>query len=194
MKDQVLIVPVSYIKFDDGFTGNFTIKTKDSYMLYDSIGVYKPLRDIEKKICFIRISVLNLIKDQDNRYLVKELTDKTQRPCIELGLNSYVKSYSGNYKALYNQLRHISSIHFNQKLDYSFIGNIRDLTNKNVKSILGCIYYSEVDSSTFIEENNKMYEYKWYTVKELIDVYNKATSWSKIIIDLLVDDSIKDYI
>ena len=194
-KEQVLIVPTNYVShIGNGFVGTSSISTDDSYTLYDSTGVYKPLYEIEKKICLIRISVFLLIKNKENKYLVKELKDKSQKPYLELGINSYVKSYSGNYRALYNQISYLQNSYFKETPieNLKFIGNIRDFANTSVQSILGCIYYTEVDDCTC--EKHELYEYKWYTVKELINKYNKATSWSKIIIDKLVDKTLEKYL
>ncbi len=193
-KTQVLIVPTNHIfHINNGFVGA-SLSTESSYSLYDSIGVYKPLYEIEKKICLIRISVFLLIKNKENKYLVKELYDKSKKPFIELGVHSYVQSYSGNYRALYNQISHLQNDHFknNSVNDFKFIGNIRDLANSSIQSILGCIYYAELNDFTY--EKNSIYEYKWYSKQELIDRYNKATSWSKIIIDKIVDNSLIKYL
>ena len=120
--------------------------------------------------------------------------NKSKKPYLELGIHSYVKSYSGNYRALYNQICYLQNEYFKQNSaeDFKFIGTIRDLANTSVQSILGYIYYSEV--TDFTCEENHLYEYKWYSVQELIDRYNKATSWSKIIIDSIVDKSINKFI
>ena len=191
-KQQVLIVPTNYVShIENGFVGT-SLSTENSYSTYDSIGTYKPLYEIEKKICLIRISVFLLIKNNENKYLVKELFDKSKKPYIELGIHSYVQSYSGNYRALYNQISYLQTNHFENNYNFKFIGNIRDLANTSVQSILGCIYYSEVNE--FKYDKNDVYEYKWYSIQELIDKYNKATSWSKIIIDKLVDGSLKEFL
>jgi predicted NUDIX family phosphoesterase len=193
-KTQVLIVPINYMfNIGHGFIGT-SLSTERSYILYDSVGVYKPLCEIENKICLIRISVFLLIKNKEDKYLVKELYDKSKKPYIELGVHSYVQSYSGNYRALYNQISYLKNNHFksNDVNDFKFIGNIRDLANSSVQSILGCIYYAELNDFTY--EENRVYEYKWYNKQELINRYGRATSWSKIIIDMIVDESIKEYI
>lgn len=162
--------------------------------MYDSIGAYKPLYEIENKICFIRISVFLLVRNKDNKFLVKELHDKKTKPNLELGLHSYVKSYSGNYRALYNQISYLQTNHFknNSAEDFKFIGHIRDLANTSVQSILGCVYYSEIDDFTC--DKHELYDYKWYDKQELINRYNKATSWSRTIIDMIVDGTIDEYI
>ena len=193
-KDQVLIVPTTYVShIGNNFVGT-SLTTERSYCLYDSTGIYKPLYEIEKKICLIRISVFLLIQNSEGKFLVKELHEKSKVPYIELGIQSYVKSYSGNYRALYNQISYLKNNHFknNNINDFKFIGNIRDLANSSVQSILGCIYYAELNDFTY--EENSVYEYKWYNKQELIDRYNKATSWSKIIIDKIVDGSLIKYL
>ena len=193
-KDQVLIVPTTYVShIGNNFVGT-SLTTERSYCLYDSTGIYKPLYEIEKKICLIRISVFLLIQNSEGKFLVKELYEKSKVPYIELGIQSYVKSYSGNYRALYNQIDHLQTEHLknNTMDDFKFIGTIRDLANNAVSSVLGNIYYIETNDISY--EPNRVYEYKWYSVQELIDRYNKATSWSKIIIDMMVDNSIERFI
>lgn len=193
-KDQVLIVPTTYVShIGNNFVGT-SLTTERSYCLYDSTGIYKPLYEIEKKICLIRISIFLLIQNSEGKFLVKELHEKSKVPYIELGIQSYVKSYSGNYRALYNQINHLQTEHLknNTMDDFKFIGTIRDLANNAVSSVLGNIYYIETNDISY--EPNRVYEYKWYSVQELIDRYNKATSWSKILIDMMVDKSIYKYL
>ena len=193
-KDQVLIVPTTYVShIDNNFVGT-SLTTERSYCLYDSTGIYKPLYEIEKKICLIRISVFLLIQNSEGKFLVKELHEKSKVPYIELGIQSYVKSYSGNYRALYNQINHLQTEHLKKNTmdDFKFIGTIRDLANNAVSSVLGNVYYVETDDISY--EPNKVYEYKWYSVQELIDRYNKATSWSRTLIDMMVDKSIYKYL
>jgi predicted NUDIX family phosphoesterase len=193
-KDQVLIVPTTYVShIGNNFVGT-SLTTERSYCLYDSTGIYKPLYEIEKKICLIRISIFLLIQNSEGKFLVKELHEKSKVPYIELGIQSYVKSYSGNYKALYNQINHLQAEHLKKNTmdDFKFIGTIRDLANNAVSSVLGNVYYVETNDISY--EPNKVYEYKWYSVQELIDRYNKATSWSKILIDMMVDKSIYKYL
>ena len=193
-KDQVLIVPTTYIShIGNNFVGT-SLTTERSYCLYDSTGIYKPLYEIEKKICLIRISVFLLIQNSEGKFLVKELHEKSKVPYIELGIQSYVKSYSGNYRALYNQINHLQTEHLKKNTmdDFKFIGTIRDLANNAVSSVLGNVYYVETDDISY--ESNRVYEYKWYSVQELIDRYNKATSWSRTLIDMMVDKSIYKYL
>lgn len=193
-KDQVLIVPTTYVShIGNNFVGT-SLTTERSYCLYDSTGIYKPLYEIEKKICLIRISVFLLIQNSEGKFLVKELHEKSKVPYIELGIQSYVKSYSGNYRALYNQINHLQTEHLKKNTmdDFKFIGTIRDLANNAVSSVLGNVYYVETNDISY--EPNKVYEYKWYSVQELIDRYNKATSWSRTLIDMMVDKSIYKYL
>lgn len=193
-KDQVLIVPTTYVShIGNNFVGT-SLTTERSYCLYDSTGIYKPLYEIEKKICLIRISIFLLIQNSEGKFLVKELYEKSKVPYIELGIQSYVKSYSGNYRALYNQIDHLQTEHLknNTMDDFKFIGTIRDLANNAVSSVLGNIYYIETNDISY--EPNRVYEYKWYSVQELIDRYNKATSWSRILIDMMVDKTIYKYL
>ena len=193
-KDQVLIVPTTYVShIGNNFVGT-SLTTERSYCLYDSTGIYKPLYEIEKKICLIRISIFLLIQNSEGKFLVKELHEKSKVPYIELGIQSYVKSYSGNYRALYNQINHLQTEHLKKNTmdDFKFIGTIRDLANNAVSSVLGNVYYVETNDISY--EPNKVYEYKWYSVQELIDRYNKATSWSRTLIDMMVDKSIYKYL
>lgn len=193
-KDQVLIVPTTYVShIGNNFVGT-SLTTERSYCLYDSTGIYKPLYEIEKKICLIRISIFLLIQNSEGKFLVKELHEKSKVPYIELGIQSYVKSYSGNYRALYNQINHLQTEHLKKNTmdDFKFIGTIRDLANNAVSSVLGNVYYVETDDISY--EPNRVYEYKWYSVQELIDRYNKATSWSRTLIDMMVDKSIYKYL
>ena len=191
-KDQVLVVPVNFVSsISNGFSGATSL-SKNNYSLYDSMGTYKPRYEIDNNICFVKISVVMIFKN-DNKYLVKELYDLTKRPCLELGINSFIKPYSGNNKAIFNQMSYIlKDFNINpESVKINFIGNIRDLANDAVKSILGCIYYIDTTDIKNLTSKSTVFQYKWYTLSELVDRYSRATSWSKQIIDCLLEKTIK---
>ena len=193
-KEQILVVPVNYVSYiKNGFAGASLYSSKTFYSNYDSTGVYKTRYEIDNNICFIKISVVMIFK-HDNKFLVKELHDLNKRPCMEIGVNSFIKPLSGNNNALLNQMNYI--LNNDLKIDpesvkINFIGTIRDLANESVKSILGCIYYIDTTDVDMIISKSNIYQYKWYTLKELVDRYSKATSWSKQIIDCLLEETIK---
>lgn len=190
-----MVIPVNYMNhLNNGFTPTNTT-TKISYGLYDSIGLYRPLYEVENNICLIRPSVLLIIKNEENKYLVKELKEKEKRPNLEMGLNSYIKSSSGNNNAVLNQIESMSDKMFETIPDFKYLGTIRDLANESVKSIVGLVYYAEIEKKDFIvKEKHWLYDYKWYNKKELIDRYNKSTSWTRKITDMIVDKSFNKYI
>lgn len=193
-KDQIMVVPANYTSYiDNGFTGTISVSTKNSYSLFDSLGVYEPRYKIDDNICFTKISVVMLFKYND-KFLVKELYDLNKRPCLELGVNSYVYPYSGNCFALLNQMNHI--LRYDLKIEpktvkISFIGHIRDYTNKSMKSVLGNVYHIHTPYPITVPNNSTSFQYKWYSIRELVDRYSKATSWSKQMIDALLDGAIK---
>lgn len=190
-----MVIPVNYMNhLNNGFTPTNTT-TKISYGLYDSIGLYRPLYEVENNICLIKPSVLLIIKNKEDKYLVKELKEKDKRPNLEMGLNSYIKSSSGNNKAVLNQIESMSDKMFEDMPNFKYLGTIRDLANESVKSIVGLVYYTEIEEKDFIvKEKHWLYDYKWYNKKELIDRYNKSTSWTKKITDMIVDKSFNKYI
>ena len=193
-KEQILVVPVNYVSYiKNGFTGAASFSGKNTYSLYDSTGVYKARYEIDNNICFIKISVVMIFKHND-KFLVKELYDLNRRPCLELGVNSYIKPIAGNNNAILNQINYI--LNNDLKIDpesvkINFVGTIRDLANDAVKSTLGCIYYIDTSDVDMIISKSNIYQYKWYTLSELIDRYSKATSWSKQMIDCLLVKTIK---
>jgi predicted NUDIX family phosphoesterase len=193
-KEQILVVPVNFVSYiNNGFTGAIYFKHKNNYSLYDSTGVYKARYEVDNNICFIKIAIVMIFKHNE-KFLVKELYDLNKRPCLELGINSYIKPLAGNNNAILNQMNYI--LNNDLKIDpesvkINFIGNIRDLANESVKSILGCIYYIDTTDVDMIISKSNIYQYKWYTLKELVDRYSKATSWSKKIIDCLLEETIK---
>ncbi len=120
-KEQIMVVPANYVSnIKNKFESNSSLSLKQSYCHYDSLGIYKPLYEVEKNICLIRISTMLIIKNQYDEYLVKELHDKNKRPCLELGIHSYVKSQSGNYQALYNQLIASTKNYFENDLNFKY--------------------------------------------------------------------------
>ena len=192
-KEQILVVPVNFVSsISNGFTGATSLSRK-SYSLYDSMGSYMPRYEIDNNICFIKLSVVMIFKNHD-KFLVKELYDTNKRPCLELGINSFIKPLAGNNKAILNQMNYILKNDLKidpESVKINFIGNIRDLANDTVKSILGCVYYIDTTDILDITSVSTIYQYKWYTVYELVDKYTKATSWSKKLIDCLLEETIK---
>ena len=192
-KEQILVVPVNFVSFIlNGFTGATSL-SKNNYSLYDSMGLYMPRYEIDNNICFIKISVVMIFKNHD-KFLVKELYDTNKRPCLELGINSFIKPLAGNNKAILNQMNYILKNDLKidpESVKINFIGNIRDLANDTVKSILGCVYYIDTTDILDITSVSTIYQYKWYTVHELVDRYTRATSWSKKLIDCLLEETIK---
>ena len=192
-KEQILVVPVNFVSsISNGFTGATSL-SRNSYSLYDSMGSYMPRYEIDNNICFIKISVVMIFKNHD-KFLVKELYDTNKRPCLELGINSFIKPLAGNNKAILNQMNYILKNDLKidpESVKINFIGNIRDLANDTVKSILGCVYYIDTTDILDITSASTIYQYKWYTVHELVDRYTRATSWSKKLIDCLLEETIK---
>ena len=192
-KEQILVVPVNFVSsIPNGFTGATSL-SKNNYSLYDSMGLYMPRYEIDNNICFIKLSVVMIFKNHD-KFLVKELYDTNKRPCLELGINSFIKPLAGNNKAILNQMNYILKNDLKidpESVKINFIGNIRDLANDAVKSILGCVYYIDTTDILDITSVSTIYQYKWYTVYELVDKYTKATSWSKKLIDCLLEETIK---
>lgn len=192
-KEQILVVPVNFVSsISNGFTGATSL-SRNSYSLYDSMGSYMPRYEIDNNICFIKLSVVMIFKNHD-KFLVKELYDTNKRPCLELGINSFIKPLAGNNKAILNQMNYILKNDLKidpESVKINFIGNIRDLANDTVKSILGCVYYIDTTDILDITSASTIYQYKWYTVHELVDRYTKATSWSKKLIDCLLEETIK---
>lgn len=192
-KEQILVVPVNFVSsISNGFTGATSL-FKNSYSLYDSMGSYMPRYEVDNNICFIKLSVVMIFKNHD-KFLVKELYDTNKRPCLELGINSFIKPLAGNNKAILNQMNYILKNDLKidpESVKINFIGNIRDLANDAVKSILGCVYYIDTTDILDITSASTIYQYKWYTVYELVDRYTRATSWSKKLIDCLLEETIK---
>ena len=193
-KEQILVVPVNHVShIPNGLSGTISsLTTKSSYCLFDSIGVYEPRYKIENNICLVKIAVILLLKNEEGKYLIKELTDTTKRPCLELGIISFVKKESGNHNALLNQLNFISDkIGLDtDKISYSYNGHIRDLASETTKTILGTLYSINCKTSDIKINDSLTCVYKWYDLDTLVNKYSKATKWSKELIDALLINKI----
>jgi predicted NUDIX family phosphoesterase len=187
-KEQILVVPVNHVShIKNGLSGTIlSLTTKGSFGLFDSIGIYEPRNKIDNNICLVKVAVVMLFKNEEGKYLVKELTDKTKRPCIELGITSLIKKESGNYNALLNQMNIISNRIGIDQQSYTYIGHIRDLANESTKTVLGTIYSVNCDSSKIKIADSKACVYRWYDLDTLVNNYSKTTNWSKELIDALL--------
>lgn len=194
MDRKVLVIPSNYaFNINNGFSVSDPLSMKE---LYNSIGRYKPLSEVDKNICMLKISVMLLITCND-KFLVKTLKDQKARPCLEIGYHSYVDAIAENNNILQSQINAITKKYIPdfRAVDFTFLGYIRDLTNPSTSTILGNVFTIDLPKEDdFIIKLFSTYNYKWYTKKELVDNYHKATSWSKIIIDKIVDQSIYELI
>jgi hypothetical protein len=67
-KDQVLIVPTTYVShIGNNFVGT-SLTTERSYCLYDSTGIYKPLYEIEKKANDFEVEFKKILNNFDLLY------------------------------------------------------------------------------------------------------------------------------
>lgn len=193
-KEQVLVVPVNHVShIPNGLSGTIShLNNKSSYCLFDSIGIYETREKIDNNICLVKIATVMLFKNNNNEYLVRELVDKTKRPCLELGINNLVKQDCGNNNALLNQMINTSFLLGldSKTTNYNYIGHIRDLANASTKNILGTIYSVNYNGSIKLPKETKAYSYKWYDLNTLVNNYSKATNWSKELIDALLINKI----
>ncbi len=194
MDRKILVIPSNYaFNINNGFSVSDPLSMKE---LYNSIGRYKALSEVEKNICLLKVSVMLLITCKD-KFLVKTLKDQKARPCLEIGYHSYVDTITENNNILQSQINAITKKYIPnfKAVDFTFLGYIRDLANASTSTILGNVFSIDLpEEDDFIIKLFSTYNYKWYTKKQLIDNYQKATSWSKIIIDMIVDNSIERFI
>lgn len=70
-----------------------------------------------------------------------------------------------------------------------FKGYVRDM-NSNINDHLGIVFLLKITSKDKAIYNNKQITSHWLTKKDLIDKYGRLESWSKYIVDYMVENTL----
>ena len=182
---DVFIVP--YDKTTDielGFTKqkhNNNIWTK-----YNDIGIYVDKEIADKQSSMQQIIPYIIIRNNKGEYYTAIYKNK-DKTIMSIGFGNNITSIDGTLQPLFKGAIRtlIDDINIDNLKSMKYIGTVRDMLT-NPKQ-LGYVFL--IDNMTEdIKLNNNKLEGKWLTKKELINNYSKFESWSKHIINYLVDN------
>lgn len=181
---QVFIVPYDKtMDIDHGF-----IKQKhhnDIWTKYNDIGMYVDKNIADSSIVMQQIIPYTIIKNEEGLYYTATL--QQDKPIISIGFGSNILQQDGIMQPLFKGA--VRTLFDDVKIEslqpLKFIGTVRDMVN--MPKFLGYVFLID-NVENDIKLNNEKLIGKWMTKKELIDNYGKLESWSKHIVNYIVDN------
>lgn len=193
--EEVFIVPFHNLQhIEDGFT---KLKhDKNIWSKFDKIGKYVYRNDAEGINVLQQIIPYVIIKNTSNQFLAyKRLTTTNEsrlHNTYSLGFGGHINREDGTrdvlFKATVRELMEELNIS-NISSSLRFTGYVRDLGGTTADH-LGCVFVFDCNDDEVSVKETNLLEGKWMTKDELINAYSKFESWSKFIIDYMVDDTL----
>lgn len=192
--EEVFVVPFQETLFiDNGFT---YAKDKNIWNKFDLIGKYVLRSDAEEHKEIQQIIPYILIKNQFNElYVSKRLESSKETRLhnqISIGFGGHINKEDGYTEALFKcALRELyEELSIEGPLStLRHIGYVRDL-NGQTNDHLGVVFITEcLKSDISIRENDNLKGF-WMSKNELIEKYGRLESWSKFIVDYMVDSAL----
>lgn len=192
--EEVFVIPFQETLFiDNGFTYTHD---KNIWNRFDLIGKYVLRSDAEEKKEIQQIIPYILIKNQFNEFYVSKRletsTEKRLHNQISIGFGGHINKIDGYTEPLFKcAIRELyEELNIEDNLyPLKHIGYVRDLNGKTNDHI-GIVFMTKcLKSKISIKENDYLKGY-WMSKNELIDKYGKLESWSKYIVDYMVDSNL----
>jgi predicted NUDIX family phosphoesterase len=190
--EEVFVVPIHNIMhIEDGFTK--MNHDKDIWCKFDNIGKYVYRNDAEGINVLQQLIPYIIIRDENFNILVTErLTTTTEERLhnkYSLGVGGHINPEDGSMNVLFKSA--VRELNEEVSLEVittplRFVGYARDI-NGPTNDHLGCVFVLDVlRQHVAIKETDKL-KGIWMTQAEMEIKYPKFESWSKFIIDYMVD-------
>lgn len=186
--EEVFIVPFRNLQhINSGYT--WEPHNKDIWTKFDKLGKYVYRDDAEGIYVLQQIKPFIILKNELGEYLAYSHEDTTTERTsnkMSIGFESHITPKCGMNNALFKCS--VDILIENNLLDNTninplkFVGYVRDMVEPNADQI-GCVFVFECTNF-----ESKAKEAKWMSRDDLIASYHKFESWSKFIIDHLVDN------
>lgn len=192
--EEVFVVPYhNTTHIENGFTK--VDSEKNIWSKFDKLGKYIYRDVVEGKAETQQIIPYIIIRSADNRYLVakkKNISKDEITNTISLGFGGHINPCDGDKDILFqaaarNLLEEVSLYPYNTM---KFKGYVREM-NSNIKDHLGCVFLiDDIDEKETKILKQDVYIQDWYTKEQLIEHYAKFETWSKHIINHLVENNL----
>ena len=186
METQVFIVPFDKtVEIEDGFQKQK--HSKDIWNKYSNIGFYVDKDMANKNIAMQQIIPYTLIRNDKGEFFSASLTNN-DNTIISLGFGDNITVTDGLIQPLFKgAVRTLfDAITLEETKPLRFIGTVRDKAIND--KYIGYVFI--IDNINDVTINNDKLQGAWLSKQDLIDKYNNLETWSKHIVDYLIDNVI----
>ena len=184
---EVFIVPYDKtMDINNGFTKQN--HKKDIWFKYNNIGVYVDKKIADTNSAMQQIIPYTIIRNKEGKYFSATLKNKDTK-IISIGFGNNLEPVDGVLQPLFKgTVRTLfDDVMIKDLQPIKFIGTVRDMATNDKH--LGYVFLLD-NCSNDIELVNKNLKGEWLSKEDLINKYGKLESWSKHIVNYMVDNSL----
>ena len=192
--EEVFVIPYNNTShIENGFT---RVKSeKNIWSKFDKLGKYIYRDVVEGRVETQQIIPYIVLRSNEGRYLIAKKRNKAEdeiNNTMSLGFGGHINPCDGYKDILFqasvrNLLEEISLYPYNTM---QFKGYVREM-NSDIKDHLGCVFLiDDIDEKETKILKQDVYIQDWYTKNQLVEHYAKFETWSKHIINYLVENNL----
>ena len=182
---EVFIVPYDKtMDIENGFTKQ--VHKNDIWFKYNNIGIYVDKKIADSNSAMQQIIPYIVIKNKEGKYFSATLETKDDK-IMSIGFGNNLEPVDGVLQPLFKgTVRTLfNDIAIEDLQPIKFVGTVRDMVTNDKQ--LGYVFLLE-NCSNDIKLLNKYLKGEWLSIEDLINKYGKLESWSKHIVDYMVDN------
>lgn len=188
--EEVFVVPFHNLQhIDNGYT--WSKHDKNIWTKFDKIGKYVYRDSAEGIYVLQQIIPYIILRNEEGNYLAYthlESNDNRTSNKMSIGFEKHINpEEAGMNNVLFRGAASVlmdNQLFNNISNPLKFVGYVRDMSEQNADH-LGCVFIFDCK-----EEDLNISDKTWLTKDDLIANYHKFESWSKFIIDHLVDNTL----
>lgn len=192
--EEVFVIPYNNTShIENGFTR--VNSEKNIWSKFDKLGKYIYRDVVEGRVETQQIIPYIVLRSNEGRYLITKKRNKAKdeiNNTMSLGFGGHINPCDGYKDILFqasvrNLLEEISLYPYNTM---QFKGYVREM-NSDIKDHLGCVFLiDDIDEKETKILKQDVYIQDWYTKNQLVEHYAKFETWSKHIINYLVENNL----
>lgn len=192
--EEVFVIPYNNTShIENGFTK--VNSEKNIWSKFDKLGKYIYRDVVEGRVETQQIIPYIVLRSNEGRYLIAKKRNKAKdeiNNTMSLGFGGHINPCDGYKDILFqasarNLLEEISLYPYNTM---QFKGYVREM-NSDIKDHLGCVFLiDDIDEKETKILKQDVYIQDWYTKNQLVEHYAKFETWSKHIINYLVENNL----
>lgn len=184
---EVFIVPYDKtMDIESGFTNQKHYK--DIWTKYNNVGKYVDKKIADQNSAMQQIVPYVLLRNESGKYFCAIL-EENDKKLISMGFGNNLEPVDGIMQPLFMGTTRtlFNDINMEDLNPLRFVGTVRDMLTNDKH--LGYVFLMDNVSNNIKLNNNNLIG-QWLTVEELINNYGKLESWSKHIVNYLVDNTL----